>query len=205
VTHDPKETVRRGYDAVSWRYRGDDDDPPHYGPWLTALRRELRPGARVLDIGCGNGVPVARALVAWGYDVTGVDISDVQVERARALVPGAEFIRGDAVELDVALGSLDAVISLFSLIHMPMDDQEKLIMRIGTWLRPGGRLLATTGATAWTGIEDNWLGGSARMWWSHPDAGTYRRWITAAGLVIDLDEFVPEGDGGHQLLGAHKR
>jgi SAM-dependent methyltransferase len=204
VTNDPKETVRRGYDAVSWRYRGDDDDPPHYRPWLTDLRARLRPGARVLDLGCGNGVPVVRALVAWGYDVTGVDISDVQIERARALVPGAEFIRADAAQIDIAPNSFDAVVCLFAFIHMPMDEQEKLLTNIGAWLRPGGRLLATTGASAWTGIEDNWLGGDVRMWWSHPDAGTYRRWITAAGLVIDVDEFVPEGDGGHQLLGAHK-
>jgi len=38
--------------------------------------------ARVLDLGCGNGVPVAKALAVGGHDVTGVDLSAVQVERA---------------------------------------------------------------------------------------------------------------------------
>ncbi len=42
------------------------------------------------------------------------------------------------------------------------------------------------------------------MWWDHPDADTYRRWLTRAGFTIDRDEFVPEGDGGHQMLVASR-
>ena len=38
------------------------------------------------------------------------------------------------------------------------------------------------------------------MWWSHPAADAYREWLTSAGLTIEHDEFVPEGNGGHQLL-----
>jgi len=38
------------------------------------------------------------------------------------------------------------------------------------------------------------------MWWSHPDADTYRGWLKSAGLTIEHDEFVPEGKGGLQLL-----
>jgi hypothetical protein len=68
------------------------------------------------------------------------------------------------------------------------------------WLRPGGVLVGTVGAVAWSGHEDNWLSSGAPMWWSHADAATYRRWFTVAGFTIDEDEFVPEGDSGHQLL-----
>ena len=53
----------------------------------------------VLDLGCGCGVPVARDLVAAGHRVTGVDISDVQIQRARHLVPAATFRRADATTL----------------------------------------------------------------------------------------------------------
>jgi hypothetical protein len=38
------------------------------------------------------------------------------------------------------------------------------------------------------------------MWWSHPDAATYRTWMTGAGLDIVSEEFVPEGNGGHALF-----
>lgn len=86
------------------------------------------------------------------------------------------------------------------LIHLPVGEQEALVHRIRRWLRSDGTLLATVGATVWTGTDDDWLG--APMWWSHPDAGTYRRWLADAGFAVERDEFVPEGDGGHQLLQA---
>ena len=39
------------------------------------------------------------------------------------------------------------------------------------------------------------------MWWSHADAGTYRRWFAEAGLEIELEKFVPEGTtSGHTFL-----
>ena len=93
---DESDLVRRGYDALSYHYRSDDAAEDEYAPWLAELRARLPAGGSVLDLGCGNGVPVARSLVAAGYQVTGVDISDVQVERARRLVPAGTFIRADA-------------------------------------------------------------------------------------------------------------
>jgi SAM-dependent methyltransferase len=119
-------------------------------------------------------VPLARDLAAAGYAVTGVDLSAVQVERARRLVPTARFLHADAGEVSFPASSFDAVVSLYALIHMPLDEQPRLLRRIGRWLRPGGWLLATTGHHAWTGSEDNWLGGEAPMWWSQADAATYR-------------------------------
>jgi hypothetical protein len=79
-----------------------------------------------------------------------------------------------------------------------------LLARIAGWLRPGGLLVVTTGAEARTGTEDRWLGGPAPMWWSHADADTYRRWIVGAGLLIESEAFVPDGDSGHQLFWARK-
>jgi SAM-dependent methyltransferase len=49
-------------------------------------------GGAVLDLGCGCGVPLARDLAAGGYQVTGVDLSVVQVEGARRLVRAARFL-----------------------------------------------------------------------------------------------------------------
>src|SRR5829696_8328822 len=116
---DPKEIVRRGYDALSHRYRADDAGEGHYAGWLAGLRERLPPGGAVLDLGCGAGVPVARALAAAGFAVTGVDLSQLQVERARWLVPGATFLRADATRVEFPPGSFDAVVCLYTLIHLP--------------------------------------------------------------------------------------
>jgi len=201
---DPAGLVRSGYNALSHHYRSDDGTAHEYDGWLSDLRVRLPERSHVLDIGCGCGVPVARHLTAAGHQVTGVDISDVQIERARRLVPGATFIRADATETDFPPGSFDAVICLYALIHMPLDRQPPLLHDIARWLRPGGWLLATTGQDAWAGTQDNWLGGPAAMWWSHADAATYRSWLHQAGLQITSQQFVPEGDSGHALFWARQ-
>lgn len=204
-TDDAQEVVRRGYDLISYRYRADDEVPPAYAGWIDGLRHRLPARADVLDLGCGCGVPIAKALATDGHAVTGVDLSEVQLDRARRLVPSATFQRADATQVDFRSASLDAVVCLYALIHMPLPAQPRLLARIATWLRPGGLLLATTGATAWTGTEEGWLGGTAPMWWSHADAGTYRRWLYEAGLAVESEGFVPEGNDGHQVFWARNR
>lgn len=201
---DPKQLVRRGYDVLSRRYDDATGADSKYQSWTADLIAQLPTGSRVLDVGCGSGVPVARALTAAGHHVVGVDISEVQISRARAVVPAAEFINADAMSLDFPADSFDAVVSLYALIHLPLDEQQQLLARIAVWLRPGGCFLCTTGHTAWTGTEDNWLDGGAPMWWSHTDTPTYRNWLTAAGLAVDAESFVPEGSGGHTLFWAHR-
>lgn len=203
---DPKDLVRRGYDALSRHYERSFAAETKYQPWIAALQGRIPPGGAVLDLGCGCGVPVARVLTAAGHRVIGVDISEAQIGRARELVPDAEFVRADATEVDFPAASFDAVVSLYALIHMPLAEQPPLLANIATWLRPGGWFLGTTGHSAWTGADDNWLGGGATMWWSHADAATYRAWITRAGLTVQGEEFVPEGEGdvGHALFWARR-
>ena len=200
---DPKDVVRRGYDAISYRYRADDADDGRYAEWLADLRDRIPERSAVLDVGCGCGIPVARTLADAGHRVTGIDLSEVQIKRATELVPGATFIHTDAAEADFVADSFDAVVCLYALIHMPLAEQPALLARIATWLRPGGWFLATTGQRAWTGTDDNWLDGGATMWWSHADTATYRTWIAEAGLTVVSETFVPEGTGGHTLFWAH--
>jgi 2-polyprenyl-3-methyl-5-hydroxy-6-metoxy-1,4-benzoquinol methylase len=98
-----RDLVRRGYDTISADYRGEDgasnsaasETTSTYAGWLEELAALRSPGARVLDLGCGAGVPAAQALAGRGFDVTGVDISEVHVDRARRLVPQARFVCAD--------------------------------------------------------------------------------------------------------------
>jgi 2-polyprenyl-3-methyl-5-hydroxy-6-metoxy-1,4-benzoquinol methylase len=160
---DPKDIVRRGYDAVSYLYRGDSEEPRRYATWLSQLRERVPAGGAVLDLGCGCGVPLARDLAASGYEVTGVDLSAVQVERARQLVPAGTFLHADAAQISFPAASFDVVVCLYMLFHLPLAEQPVLLGRIARWLRPGGWLLITAGRRAWTGTEDGWLGGPAPM------------------------------------------
>ena len=78
-----------------------------------------------------------------------------------------------------------------------------ILQRIARWLRPGGVIALIAGRDAWTGSEDRWLGSEATMWWSQADSSTYRRWLEAAGFLIDEEVVVPEGRSAHALFWAH--
>jgi SAM-dependent methyltransferase len=200
-----RDLVRRGYDTISLAYRSDDgqaapasaEDVSRYQGWVTGLAGLLPPGARVLDLGCGAGIPATRELTAHGLEVAGVDFSAVQLERARRLVPAARLLRADIAGLHLAPASLDAVVSFYALIHLPLADQQALFPRLRDWLRPGGYLLAIVGAEPWTGTEP-YLG--APMFWDVAGTADYLRWLAAARLTPLWHRFIPEGTSGHTLI-----
>ena len=197
--------VRRGYDAISQAYRTDDgaapstadEDPGRQLEWVAELGGLLPAQARVVDLGCGAGVPGTLALTRHGVAVLGVDFSEVQLARAHRLVPKASFVRADMAAFQLRPASVDAVTAFYSLIHVPLADQRALLPRIRGWLRPGGHLLAIVGAAWWTGTE-TYLG--ADMFWDHADAAAYLRWLQEARLTPLWHRFIPEGNVGHTLI-----
>jgi len=201
-----RDLVRRGYDSISRAYRDDegrsnpgkpDERTDRYEGWVDALAKLLPLRARVLDLGCGAGVPATRLLTERNFDVLGLDISAVQIERARRLVPGATFEQADMATWEHEPASFDAVVCFYALIHVPLQDQLNLLPKIRRWLRPAGYLLAIVGAERWTGIEE-YLGSA--MFWDHADRETYLAWLTEAGLAPLWDRFVPAGSVGHTLV-----
>jgi SAM-dependent methyltransferase len=183
---DPRSIVLDGYERASHAYRGDAFElaGSGYEHWLRRLEARLAPGSRVLDLGCGNGLPVAREL-ARRHAVTGVDLSPVQVERARALVPAATFVCADMAGVALAPRSFDAAVAFHSLINLPLAEHATMLRRVADWLVPGGTLLATTGSDPWTGVEENWRGvAGARMYYSQAGRPQYRTWLAEAGFTI---------------------
>ena len=205
---DLKDLVRRAYDLASHAYRGDAFElaGTGYAHWLARLERRLAPGARVLDLGCGNGVPVARALAAR-HAVTGVDLSPVQVERARALVPRARFVCADMATVEFDAATFDAVTAFFSVFNLPLDEQPRLFERVARWLVPGGVMLAIVGHDPASWIERDWCGvPDATVAWHCASITQYRAWCAAAGLVIDETGREPrEGKPGFAVLFAHRK
>jgi cyclopropane fatty-acyl-phospholipid synthase-like methyltransferase len=200
-----RDVVRAGYDAISFEYRDDDgqaapsspETTDQYREWIAELGALLHLGDRVLDLGCGAGVPTARLLVEQGFRVTGVDISAIQIERATRLVPSAVFLHADMATWEPDAHSFEAIVSLYALIHVPLADQQQLIPRLPRWLSPGGLLLAIVGHERWTGTEDYF---GAEMFWDHADVETYKAWLRDAGFTIEWDRYIPEGSAGHSLV-----
>lgn len=205
-SQEQKRIVREGYDKLSYEYRPDatPDNYQDYAEWIQLLVDRLPHRASVLDIGCGCGLPATK-LLAEHFDVTGVDFSKVQIERAKELVPSARFLCGDISKLTFPPGSYGAIVSFYAIIHMPLDEHPKLFANIARWLRPSGYFVATVGHDAWTGAENAYLDvPGSTMAWSHADEATNVRWLKDVGLHVPWTCFVPEGDSGHTLVLAQK-
>lgn len=189
--------VAAGYDTMIDTWEGWKDritnDPR--AEWCDELLQRLPRGARVVELGCGGGTIETGAL-AERFEVTGVDLSREQLRRARRRVPGARFVHADLTTLELDAGSVDAVASFYALNHVPRELLAGLFARIHGWLRPGGLLLTTLGASDTPGWTGDFLG--APSFFSGFEPETNRRHLADARFVLVRDEVVtirePEGD-----------
>jgi len=187
---DNKKLVQAGYNTIAAEYLATRTDTSEDVQLLQELVARLPEGARVLDAGCGAGVPVTKILSRF-FDVTGVDFAQAQIEMARQLVPNAKFICHDIVDLNLPDGSFDAVCSYYTIIHIPRQEHRKLLQNFHRMLKPGGLALLCLGANDIEhDIDDNYHG--SPMYWSHFDAETNLRLIGEAGFETILSKPVAD-------------
>lgn len=184
---------RRAAQAAAFDHIGEryDDAFPHkdgqiaVAQWLIG---RLPPDARVLDVGCGTGLPTARQLVAAGADVTGIDISPVMLSLARANVPEAAFLLVDATEVDVALGLFDAVVAFFSLLMLPRSEIPAALAALRGVLRPGGWLVLSMVEADLDDVPISFLGVSVHVTGYFEER--LHRVVSEAGFRIVVQETV---------------
>ena len=191
VIGDPKKIVRRGYDECGPRYLDErGNGPPDV---LRRLIKLLPENASVLDVGCGAGHPVSTTLAAHAI-VTGVDISEAQAQAARAVLPDtATVIQGDITALEFPPESFDAIVSFYTLFHVPREEHHGLLRNIARWLRPGGHTLLTTARTNHPGYTEDFLG--VTMYWSHFGPDWYLGVLQELGFEVIHDGALPPGTG----------
>jgi SAM-dependent methyltransferase len=139
VTTNPTTAVP-AFDLIAERYDEaftDRNAQLAAGRWLID---ELPSGARVLDLGCGSGLPTAVQLADAGLQVVGTDESGRMLELASGRVPGATFLQRDIRDLGEDLGTFDAVVSFFSLLMLPRTDISRVLVALRERLTERGLL-----------------------------------------------------------------
>jgi SAM-dependent methyltransferase len=133
--------VREFYEAI-WADAPADPEPWEFERRAALLGREVLPGERVLDLGCGAGRFV-RVLAELGADPVGVDVAAAAISRARVNVPGGDFrlVEPDGT-LPLGHGECDLVWCSETIEHVV--DVGGLLSEARRVMRPGGRLLLTT-------------------------------------------------------------
>lgn len=101
-------------------------------------------GARVLDLGCGTGQPIARWFADRDCRVTGVDGSQAMLHHFRRNLHGSESILADMRGLALNR-EFDVILGWDSFFHLSKPDQRAMFPVFKTHAAPGARLLLTTG------------------------------------------------------------
>jgi SAM-dependent methyltransferase len=148
-----KERLRRNFDLTGVGFRRRSKA---YNRWVYRVRTEALnelfrrkgwpiDGKAVLDVGCGTGFFVDHWLQNGAARITGIDVTEVSVERLKKRFPKAEFVLADVSEpgLDVK-GTFDYV-SIFDVLYHIVDDKrfEQAVANLSRLCRPGSRVIIT--------------------------------------------------------------
>ncbi|KAJ7047616.1 putative O-methyltransferase [Mycena alexandri] len=192
---------------------------PQYNAW-TASHHDFRlnylnrllphlpsSGARILELGAGAGDPGTALLASLpGAHIVANDISSAQLSLLRARLASeisagkVETREGDMMNLALSDGALDAVVGLYSIIHLPREEQGELLRRIGKWVKGGGWFLVNfagkeiEGAVKMGWLEEEQEGkeSSNAMYWSSWSPAESKRLVQEAGFRIEVEEITAE-------------
>jgi uncharacterized protein (TIGR02246 family) len=167
--------------------------------WLTA-EMDLRPGMRVLDLGCGRGASSVFLHREFGVDVWATDLwfdADERAQRIRdaGVESGVTVVSADARGLPFSPGFFDAIVSIDSFFYYGTDDL--YLNYLVRYLRPGG-MLGIAGAALMQEFTDG-LPEHLRAWWTQDlwclhSASWWRRHWQKTGLVdVLVADAMPDG------------
>lgn len=156
--------VKEGYTEIAEKYNKQRSIYPNKA-LLLRFTKYLPKNSRVLDLGCGAGVPISQFLVDNGHKVTGIDFSDGMLRLARKNIPRAKFLRMDMTKLKLKKNSFDGAVSFYAIIHVPREKHSRIYKSLHKILRDNAVILVNAGGhKRWEEIAEDYMG--VPMFWS---------------------------------------
>ncbi|WP_315917596.1 class I SAM-dependent methyltransferase [Vibrio fluvialis] len=110
------------------------------------FRCYIPPQGRVLDLGCGHGIPIAAMMTERGFTLTGVDRSERLLSLARSAMPQQEWIQSELESFE-PVGHYHGVIIWDSMFHLPRHEHLTLLGKVFEALEPGGVVILSSGGS----------------------------------------------------------
>ncbi len=186
----------REYDLITEWYASERVDQTGV-PEAAALASSIPSGSRVLDVGCGNGIPITRALLRAGHLVVGLDSSSPMLERLRENCPETLAIRGVVQACPFADGIFDAAVAWGAMFHLVPEYQIKAIASVSRVLKIGAPFLFTSGDEDDFEGRDGMMNGIAMRYFSF-SIENYRRILSDRGFTL-IDVHEDKGKNTHYL------
>jgi ubiquinone/menaquinone biosynthesis C-methylase UbiE len=202
-SNEQRRMVKDGYESIA-RFYHLDRRTAKWGQIhdeMYEFMNYIPKSGRVLDVGCGAGVPILETLKEEGFKVVGVDISYSMLVLAQWHVPEADLIQADMTHLCLRKETFHGIVSAFTIIHIPREFHETVYKQLYGLLKSGGVILVSTGTTEWEGVDD-WYG--VLMSWSHYDSDTSLAMIQKMGFEILFSKLIVTGDEKHFWILAKK-
>ncbi len=168
-----------GYEAIAQDFIIHRNKTPIGVETVRTWAHTLGPQATVLDLGCGNGIPITEALVKEGHTLFGIDASPTLITSYRENFPDLTAACEPVEVSDFFDRTFDGVIAWGLIFLLSESGQSDLIHRVSGILKPGGRFLFTSPEKTCT-WSDNMTGTESRSL----GADRYQRILSSAGLSI---------------------
>ena len=182
MSNQNSEIVREGYNKIAEKYNKQRKIYQSKSLLLKFLKY-LPKNSKVLDLGCGAGIPISKFLIDNGCKVVGIDFSDGMLKLARKNVHAARFIKMDITKMKFKANSFDGAVSFYAIIHIPRKYHSKIYTNLHKILKPDAIImLNASGTNTWEETAKDYLG--VPMFWSFYHPKITLKLISNAGFEV---------------------
>jgi SAM-dependent methyltransferase len=186
----------REYDRISEWYASERVDQSGV-PEATTLASSIPRGSLILDVGCGNGVPISRALLRGGHRVIGLDSSSAMLARFQRNCPEAFAVRGIVQSCPFADCRFDAAVAWGVIFHLNPDEAIGAIANVSRIVKPNAPFLFTSGDVDGLDGKEGKMNGVTFRYFSY-SIDNYRRILGDHGFTL-IDVHADSGNNTYYL------
>ncbi|HEX6510414.1 MAG TPA: class I SAM-dependent methyltransferase [Chloroflexota bacterium] len=166
--------------------------------YVAGFANLIERGKTILDVGCGDGIPVDEYLVNQGFALNGIDISERKIELARNNIPDGFYEVKDMLALREGEYCVDGVISLRAMLHVPHKSYHALLRKFASFMSNGGAVLLVLRPDEWGGAEEVFRSNAESG--SQDGAENNTESLEGAGFTIIVNEIDGPADEKHQIV-----
>src|SRR5690349_7587389 len=203
--------LHNSYDRIANKWRENfihDERVDRTLGYVDRVLEGLSPGAKVLDLGCGTGNPIARHIIDRGFRVFGVDQSQKMLAIAKRIIPEAELIHADIIDVQLT-EKFAAAIMWDSVFHVRREHHAPIYRKVAEALEPSGRILLSVGGEGAESFDSPFPGLTSQMYGATFFYDAFaprlaRELVENAGFEIELWEVDDPSSHGHIAVIAKK-